>query len=129
MANHKLSIVPPVVHFLVYSEPLSTAAGRPVVIPRLPVSADEMEANQFVFAECTPTNISSNFDPVNGTQSNAGATVVRNMDGFTMVKAHFFSLTARRKESPSAALLDNEITITIGGYEVGRISIHAASQK
>jgi hypothetical protein len=51
------------------------------------------------------------------------------MDGFTMVKAFFFSLTARLKDNPSAALLDNQIVITIGGYEVGRISIHAASQK
>lgn len=88
------------------------------------------EANQWFAIKATPTNTSSTIDLIAGTQSNAGATIERNLDGFSSVAgAYAFRLTARLKDGAAGTLADNNIRISINSVELGRIYVTASNQK
>ena len=87
-------------------------------------------ANQFIFIKATPTNTSSTVDPVNLTQSNAGASWEINMDGFSaMAGAYAVRLTARLKDGASGTLADNLIRVSVNSVEFARVYVTASSQK
>ncbi len=121
--NQKISFRPPVLDFSILME----GSGYPIVPTRLQPPSLEVTGNQFIFATLTPTAAYSSFDPLNGTESGAGATVEKMVDAFGLTgQALFFSLTARPADTD--ALLDNTVIVSIGGVEVARIMIDADSQ-
>jgi hypothetical protein len=124
--SNKISIAPPGIVRQLYN-----GAGN-AVIPAIPsLESGNLDGfGQWLVAKCTPTNINSTFDPINGTQSNAGAVVDKNLNGFGLIsKAYFFRLTAHRKPGATTALLDNTIIVSCGATEVGRVYADAATQK
>lgn len=121
---NKVIFTPPSVTSRLYN-----ANGYEILTPAPAFRSIEMDFNQWIVARCTPTNVASSFDPVNSTQSNAGAIVEKNLDSVTMFKALFVCLTARRKTSASGNLLDNTVIVSIGATEIGRIYVNAATQQ
>lgn len=88
------------------------------------------EANQFVLIKATPTNTSSTIDLIAGTQSNAGATIEKNLDGFSAISgAYAARLTARLKDGAAGALSDNNIRLSINSVELARVYVTATGQK
>lgn len=88
------------------------------------------EANQFALIKCTPTNTTSTIDLIAGTQSNAGAVIERDLDGFSAIAgAYAVRLTAKLKDGASGTLADNNIRLSINSVELARVYVTATGQK
>jgi len=88
------------------------------------------EANQWFCIKATPTATTSTVDIINGTQSNAGATLEKNLDGFSAIAgAYAFRVTARLKDGASGTLADNLLIVKVNSVELCRIYITTTGQK
>lgn len=125
MATQKLAISPPSLLFT----PIEEANNYPVTFPAIPFERIDLSKNQLISVQAIPSAVFASFDPVNNTYVNMTSIVsFAAMEGFGMAKGYAVAFTARKKDSPSANLLDNTVSLLAGGSEVGRIHIDAASQ-